>query len=117
MNPPLQSVLFAVLAGVAFNAYALCANPDGSLDDASVSKETIAVDMLPACKELEAKAADTQQSGAAAVKPQDPAPAQPVDVAKTRDKRASLAGDCQTANGESRVGYIGAAELLPVCKF
>lgn len=116
MKYSLQSVLFAVLAGVAVNAHALCVNADGTLDDASVPKETIAVDMLPACTEPEAKAAGPQKAEATPSKQQDPAPAQPADLAKTHDKRASLAGDCQTAYGESRLGYIGAAELLPVCR-
>lgn len=111
MKYPLQSVLFAVLAGVTVNVHALCVNPDGSLDDASVSREPIAVDVLPACKDQEATGAGTPQGDEAAGK--QLVPAQPADVAKIGNKRTAL--DCQTANGESRVGYLGAAELLPVC--
>lgn len=114
MKYPLQSVLFAVLAGVAVNSHALCMNPDGSLDDASMAKETIAVDVLPACKDQEAKATVLPQGEAAGKQP-ELVPVQPADVASAGDKRASLLLDCQTANGESRLGHIGAAELLPVC--
>lgn len=37
------------LAGLALNAYALCVNPDGSLDDPSMSSGSIAMDMVPSC--------------------------------------------------------------------
>jgi len=117
MKYPLQSLLFGVLAGVVVQAHAhdLCINSDGSLNDTSVSKETIAVDMLPSCKNQEPKAAEAPNAGVEFAKKREGAPAQPTGVAKTGDKRVSLPVDCQTANGESWTGYIGAAELLPAC--
>lgn len=115
MKYPLRAVLFTVFAGVAVNAHALCIKSDGSLDDASVSKETIAVDMLPACNDRGLGAAGTTKAKAEVAKQQEQAPAKPAEVAKSGGKRVSLKRDCQTANGESLIGYIGAAELLPVC--
>lgn len=117
MKYSLQSLLFAVLAGVAIQAQAhdLCINPDGSLNDASVSKEVIAVDMLPACKDPGGKVSDGKNAGTVSGKESNPAAIRPADQAKAMDKRVALPLDCQTANGESRLGYIGATELLPVC--
>ncbi len=44
-----NALLLAMLTSISFNAHALCVNPDGSLDDASMSPSTVAVEMLPAC--------------------------------------------------------------------
>ena len=38
------------LAGLSLTAHALCVNPDGSLDDPSVTSSTVATDMLPTCQ-------------------------------------------------------------------
>lgn len=46
----LAAALFGLsLAGVTLNSYALCVNPDGSLDDPSMSPGSIAMDMVPSC--------------------------------------------------------------------
>lgn len=62
MKKYLHSLLFVVLTGAAINAHALCMNPDGSLDDASVllddtsvPSDLIATDVLPACLDQEKK--------------------------------------------------------------
>lgn len=110
MKYPLHTVLVAVLAGAALNAHALCMNPDGSLDDDSISKGTIAVDMLPACKDQKAKATDVTPE-VAATKKQGPS----AEMAKPVAKNVSGEADCQTPDGKSRAGYNGAAEMLPVC--
>lgn len=58
MNKYLNIAALMFLAGMAANANALCTNPDGSLDDPSVSTATIAVDVLPACTPPVAKSAE-----------------------------------------------------------
>lgn len=115
MKYPLQSMLFVALVGVAVNAQALCMNPDGSLDDASVTKESLAVDTLPACEQQVAKDAGVPKAMIPSDKERAPVPAQPAAPAQTDGKRASVASDCQMANGMSQKGYIGAGELLPAC--
>lgn len=94
MKNSLQSLLVVVLAGVAFNAHALCVNSDGSLDDASVSEETIAVDILPDCEYPKAKAAGAPKPGAVTGKQNNPEPAQPAE--KIKGSRLKL--DIQAAN-------------------
>lgn len=115
MKHSVQSMLFAVLAGVAINAHALCVNLDGSLDDASVTREAIAVDILPACKGqgMDATAAEKTEDGEK--KQQEKAPVKPAVKSKTSGKSASIHSDCRAANGENMIGYIGATELLPEC--
>lgn len=52
------------LAGLSLTARALCVNPDGSLDDPSVSPETIATDMLPSCQSATTTGAAAQPTSA-----------------------------------------------------
>lgn len=55
------SVLFVLsLAGLTLNAYALCVNPDGSLDDPSMSPGSIAMDMVPSCDAASTPGANKQ---------------------------------------------------------
>lgn len=110
-----NALLLLVLAGVAFNAHALCVNPDGSLDDPSMSPSTIAVEELPACGDSASKTVNAPAPGASQGKPHKAEPVQPAVKTKTDDKHASNKGDCRTKNGESREGYLGATELLPEC--
>ena len=63
MRKYLHSLLFVVLTGAAINAHALCMNPDGSLDDASVPMGTISTDVLPACQDQEKKDTEEKSSG------------------------------------------------------
>ena len=63
MRKYLHSLLFVVLTGAAINAHALCMNPDGSLDDASVPLGTISTDVLPACQDQEKKPTEEKSSG------------------------------------------------------
>ncbi|OZA14981.1 MAG: hypothetical protein B7X94_00125 [Hydrogenophilales bacterium 17-62-8] len=58
-----NALLLAVLASISFNAHALCVNPDGSLDDASMSPSTIAVETLPLCAEPTPKTANASEPG------------------------------------------------------
>lgn len=51
-----HTLLLAILAGLSLNAQALCVNPDGSLDDASVPDGSVAKEMLPACEAPSGKA-------------------------------------------------------------
>jgi len=63
MRRCLHSLLFVVITGAAINAHALCVNPDGSLDDASVPLGTISTDVLPACQDQGKKATEEESSG------------------------------------------------------
>jgi hypothetical protein len=63
MRKYLHSLLFVVLTGAAINAHALCMNPDGSLDDASVPLGTISTDVLPTCQDQEKKATEEKSGG------------------------------------------------------
>lgn len=45
-----RHTLLVILAGFSLNVHALCVNPDGSLDDASVPEGSVAKEMLPACE-------------------------------------------------------------------
>ena len=110
-----NGLIMAILAGLTFNAHALCVNPDGSLDDPSMSPSTIAVEELPACGDPAPKAVDTPASAPALATPHKAEPVQPAIQAKTNEKHASSNGDCRTKEGQSSEGYIGASELLPEC--
>jgi hypothetical protein len=62
-----RHILLAILASISLNVHALCVNPDGSLDDASVPDGSVAKEMLPACE---------------APKPAETQPAKPEPVAQ-----------------------------------
>lgn len=69
----IKTVLFVMTLIIANTANALCVNTDGSLDDKSMSPETVAVEMLPQCEAkklvLEAdKAKATNKSHVVSVK-------------------------------------------------
>src|SRR5512147_1894717 len=110
-----SALLLAILAGTTFNAHALCVNPDGSLDDPSMSPSTIAVEELPACGNPPSKTAKAPALESRPVMQQKAGPVQSVIKAKTDDKHASNKGDCRTKDGESREGFVGASDLLPDC--
>lgn len=84
MRTPMQFLLTVVLAGMAFNAHALCVKPDGSLDDASLSRDFVAMDMLPACKNSESKKVDTPKADPSTAKQYKQGPAQP-DIAPVNE--------------------------------
>lgn len=86
MKQSLHALLLATLAGLTFNANALCVNPDGSLDDASVPDGSVAKEMLPACEIRSGKAAESSS-----IKPKVPASAQSAINASANDKRANTA--------------------------
>lgn len=110
-----SALLLAILAGITFNAHALCVNPDGSLDDPSMSPSTIAVEELPACANLATKTAKDTALDSHAGMQKKTEPVQPAIKAKIDDKHASNKGDCRTKDGESREGFVGASDLLPEC--
>ena len=108
-------LLLIVLAGLAFNAHALCVNPDGSLDDASVPVANVSVEVLPACESPSAKAADAPAPELSSIEQRNLNPVLPAIKAKASDRGGFINGDCHTDDGESRDGSIGAAEMLPEC--
>lgn len=112
-HPPV--LLLIALAGLAFNAHALCFNPDGSLDDASVLVSSVAVEVLPACETPSATTAENPASESSSVERRNLNPVLPVIKAKAGDRGAFLNGDCRTNDGESWEGSIGAADMLPGC--
>jgi hypothetical protein len=67
MKTPSRPLFLIAIAGLSLNAHALCMNQDGSLDDASMSPSTIALDVLPPCKKpVDVKAADKSAATVAA---------------------------------------------------
>jgi hypothetical protein len=108
-------LLLIVLAGLAFNAHALCVNPDGSLDDASVPVASVSVEVLPACEISSAKAADATAPELSSAERRNLTPILPAIKAKASDRGEFINGDCHSNDGESRDGYIGAADMLPEC--
>jgi hypothetical protein len=109
--------LLIAVCSLAFNAHALCMNPDGSLDDASVSASTIAMDVLPACGNPASSTIHKHAFESGAMTPNSPEPVEAKTKAKGYDKSALNRGDCQTANGESKMGFLGVPEMLPKCSF
>ena len=113
-NTP-SALLLSALAGFALNAHALCVNPDGSLDDASIPEGMVSIDVLPACDDPAPGAAGGTQKKAGVAVRQHPQPAIPRGEVTASDSSSAIKGDCRTADGESRSGSFGAAEMLPEC--
>ena len=110
-----HALLPIILAGLAFNAHALCVNQDGTLDDASVPASSVVVDVLPACEDPSTKQVSAQASESNLAAQRNSESISPVTKAKPSDMSALAKGDCQTAEGESLKGSLGAAEMLPEC--
>jgi hypothetical protein len=112
-----KTLLLIILAGLTVNAHALCVNPDGTLDDASMSPSTIAVEMLPACETPASKTVDLPAHMKTPNTGKQPMPESNNSdkKGKNRDKTAQIKSDCRTNNGDSQQGYLGATDMLPEC--
>ena len=110
-----HALFLIILSGLAFNAHALCVNQDGTLDDASVPASTVVVDVLPACKDPSIKQVGAQAPESNLAAQRNSESISPATKATPYDMSALAKGDCQTAEGESLMGSLGAAEMLPEC--
>lgn len=113
----LRAMVAASLLGLSCGVHALCLNPDGSLDDASMSAESIDLGSLPACEvpTKTLKAIPNEDKPQAKIEQVKPELAKPQKKAKRNVPSAGLGGDCRTAGGESRVGSLGVVDMLPAC--
>lgn len=114
----LKPLVLATLLAINSGAHALCVNPSGSLDDSSMETAIIDRSLLPACV---AQAVVAPAATPPAISPSVHAADKSNDKdkamrkAKGEDQQTRLARDCRTARGESRIGFVGAVDMLPSC--